>query len=76
MLPIRSWLASVARSQGDIDLAISIHMNLQTEYLNFDKTIQANGYLADRYMGSFKILSDLKGYRGNMMMLLRLQCRV
>ncbi|QLE85262.1 AAA family ATPase [Shewanella sp. Scap07] len=60
----RSWLASVARSQGDIDLAISIHMNLQTEYLNFDKTIQANGYLADRYMGSFKILSDLKGYRG------------
>lgn len=60
----RSWLASAARSKGDISKAIEIHKQLQSEYKALDKQSQSNGYLADKFMGSFKKLSDLMVYQG------------
>ena len=60
----RSWLASAASSKGDISKAIEIHRELQFEFMALDKQMQSNGYLADKFMGSFKILSELKAYQG------------
>lgn len=57
----RSWLASAARSQGDIDTAIALHLKLQDELNNTSLT--KDPYLLERLAGSYQIMADLLSYQ-------------
>ncbi|QYJ87617.1 winged helix-turn-helix domain-containing protein [Shewanella mesophila] len=59
----RSWLASAILSTGEIDRALDIHQQIQSEFelLQFKK----QPYLLDRVTSSYYISSKLLFYKGN-----------
>ncbi|MGI2216448.1 winged helix-turn-helix domain-containing protein [Shewanella baltica] len=63
----RSWLARTWRSRGQLNSAISIHNQLQTELKSITKTNNTDGYLLDRYASSLRTSSTLFEYQGSML---------
>ncbi|RBP82943.1 DNA-binding winged helix-turn-helix (wHTH) protein [Shewanella putrefaciens] len=62
----RSWLASAFRSRGDLNSAIAIHRQLQTELEVLRKTNDTDGYILDRLASSLRISSTLYEFQGQM----------
>jgi len=59
----RSWLASAATAQGDINAAIKIHQQIQQQLSN--QALEKQPYLLDRLSSSYQILANLLNYQGH-----------
>jgi len=57
----RSWLASAALAQGDINTAIAVHEQLQKELSTAG--LAQDPYLLERLAGSYQIMADLLSYQ-------------
>lgn len=62
----RSWLASAAVSLGDLNSAITINLQLQSELEAQRKLKDADGYLLDRLSIGYQRLSFLYEYQGQL----------
>lgn len=62
----RSWLASAAVSLGDLNSAITINLELQSELEAQRKVKDSDGYLLDRLSVGYQRLSFLYEYQGNL----------
>ena len=60
----RSWLASAAVSQGDINTAIQIHEEIQKTLAT--KNLEKQPYLLDRLTGSYQNIATLLSYQGRL----------
>ncbi|WP_445776976.1 nSTAND1 domain-containing NTPase [Shewanella sp.] len=59
----RSWIASAATAQGDINAAIKIHEQIQQLLVN--NAIEKQPYLLERLTSSYRFLASLMSYQGH-----------
>lgn len=60
----RSWLASAALSEGDVQQAITIHKQIQAEFEQRSAQNKADAYVIDKVFSSYKILAWVYGSQG------------
>lgn len=62
----RSWLASATLSLGDLNSALTIHKQLQSELETLRKSKESDGYLLDRLSVVYQRLSFIYEYQGQL----------
>lgn len=60
----RSWLASAASSDGDAKKAITVHLQIQSEFERLNKNVNADAYMLDRVFNSYSNLAAIYQYQG------------
>lgn len=60
----RSWLASAALAKGDAYKAITVHLQIQTEFERLTKEAKTDAYLLDKVFSSYSNLASIYYYQG------------
>lgn len=60
----RSWLANAALAKGDTPKAITVHLQIQTEFERMSHEAKSDAYLLDRIFSSYSSLAAIYNYQG------------
>jgi hypothetical protein len=60
----RSWLANAALAEGDINKAITVLQQIQTEFERLNMEVKADAYLLEKVFSSYSILASIYSYQG------------
>lgn len=60
----RSWLASAALAKGDVNRAITVHLQIQGEFERMNNDAKKDAYTLDKVFNSYSILASIYSYQG------------
>jgi DNA-binding winged helix-turn-helix (wHTH) protein len=61
----RSWLASAALANGDIQQALALHQQIQSEFEQLGTDVKSDAYLIEKVFSSYSILAAVYHYQGS-----------
>jgi hypothetical protein len=60
----RSWLASAALANGEIQQSVALHQQIQSEFEQLATDVKSDAYLIEKVFSSYSILADVYHYQG------------
>lgn len=60
----RSWLASAALANGDIQQSVALHQQIQSEFEQLATDVKSDAYLIEKVFSSYSILAAVYHYQG------------